>query len=300
MGSIRCTDTTRTADGSTLSTCDHTYTIQRSLYARRDIGTNLLLAVQQPGDTLVVIKELSLLQHHCKTTNPYREASLLQMACNVEGIVPLLDCLKDADHLYLVMPFRRDGDLFSLVQHSPLPEWLARNYLRQMVDILLQLKMKCHIGHHDVSLENFLLVGERLELIDFGICVQEDDDHSHMFYGKPTYVAPELVHHRKHADIYASDVWSLGVCFYSMLTALPLYENPTDAVFSILEKGHIKTLLRDNPCLSPEAKTLLCRMLDPNPSLRPSLEEVLSLIEHLPEKETWWSQCKKWFWMCLH
>lgn len=296
MVDMMCREVTRTLDGCRLEGQERSYEIKKTLYSRRDTGTNLLLAIQYPEDVVVAIKELPLVRKHCNKTNHWEEAVALQRASNVEGVIPLLDCMQDRDHLYLVMPYRRHGDLFSLVQKSPLPEPMARHYLYQMVEILLRLKQRYQMAHHDVSLENFMLMGDSLQLIDFGICVWEGRAQPSLYCGKPCYVAPELVHHREYVDIYAADIWSLGVCFYSMLTAMPLYENPMDSVYPLLEDGRTKALLHRNRWISREAKWLLYRMLHPDPACRPTLEEMLVLAIETPEPSSWWSQCSEWFW----
>lgn len=39
------------------------------------------------------------------------------------------------------------------------------------------------------------------------------------------------------ADPFAMDVWSLGVCLYTLMTGVHLYLGPHEEVFQILEEG---------------------------------------------------------------
>lgn len=93
-----------------------------------------------------------------------------------------------------------------------------------------------------------------------------------------SYLAPEVVYEEPH-DPFAADVWSLGVCLYTMLTGRPLYSSPSDQAFKVMARGGVRQVLAlyENFGLrvSQVAKDLLCLMLHADPSRRPTLEEVL-------------------------
>jgi serine/threonine protein kinase len=79
--------------------------------------------------------------------------------------------------------------------------------------------------------------------------------------------------------VSAVDMWACGVCLYTMLTGCPLYEGPDDSAFELLAMGKTADLIRYyatyGAFLEPTAQALVCRMLQPRPADRPSLEEVL-------------------------
>jgi serine/threonine protein kinase len=262
------------------------YLMGETLSWKEDKTALLVCGTRKPDDARVVIKSLPLQN---TLYDPWEEALTLQTASAVEGVIPLWECLHDADNLYLVMPFMEKGDMFSLVSEKALAEAQARHYLGQMVRVLLRLETETHLAHHDVSLENFLRDGQdNLVLIDFGISVWEKAERKrYLYYGKPCYIAPELVDHRRVHDVYAPDVWSLGVCFYSMLTARMLYETPSSKEFHQLEKGRASALLDRDRALSREAKWLLRRMLHPEPCRRPTLTEMVGLVEKETNHSFW-------------
>ena len=74
--------------------------------------------------------------------------------------------------------------------------------------------MKLHIGHRDIKPENILLVGQRAKLTDFGFAKRcwngktRKPILNNTICGTPPYQAPEI---GKKYDIFASDMWSMGV-----------------------------------------------------------------------------------------
>lgn len=84
------------------------------------------------------------------------------------------------------------------------------------------------IVHRDVSAANILLTTTGVKLIDFGICVTSGhrDLDDELLLGTPAYIAPERL--EGHPGAYASDVFSLGVVLYRMLTGRAPFPSATD------------------------------------------------------------------------
>lgn len=248
------------------------YTIGETIYVNKDGSVKMVCGIQETSNTIVAIKKLSL-----KEYQSHQELKTFQKVSTLDGVIPLLECLQDEHFIYLVMPYMKKGDLFSLVEKTSLCEDQARDYLKQMSTILLLLKQTHGLSHHDASLENFMINQDGgLLLIDFGICIYENHKgkNPYLYCGKSCYISPELAYRKKNPDIYASDVWSLGICFYSMLTSGMLYNKPSSPEFKALEMGELHNILKKDDRISPEARWLLCRMLHQNPSRRPLLEEM--------------------------
>ena len=75
--------------------------------------------------------------------------------------------------------------------------------------------------HRDIKPANILLDSEsgRAMLTDFGLAIRADDDeHLHEFAGTPGYMSPEQLRSEGHRLDGRSDVYSLGVVFYQLLT----------------------------------------------------------------------------------
>jgi len=161
---------------------------------------------------------------------------------------------------------------------------------------LLWMKHSAGLAHHDLSLENIMLTDQQQEevtIIDLGMCLRVPPSSStsttttswpvrltpQRCRGKAAYVAPEVVREEA-CDPFASDIWSLAVCLYAMLTGRPLYNSPEDQAFRVMASSGGSRKIIDvyethGLLVSPVAKDLLCRMLHADPTKRPTLEEVL-------------------------
>ena len=99
--------------------------------------------------------------------------------------------------------------------------------------------------------------------------------------GSPYYMAPEVL--RKNYGPLA-DVWSAGVILYILLCGVPPFWAETEQGVAIAVLQSVVDLQRDPwPKVSDSAKSLVMLMLNPDPSKRPSAEQVLS--------EWWCMQC---------
>lgn len=221
--------------------------------------------------------------------NVHHEIAAMQLAENIPGVVDLIEYTQDDLYTYLVMSYLPGGDLFARVDKTTkgLDEATARIYFQSIVSSLTKMK-QLGLAHHDISLDNMMLDDDdKVHLIDLGMSIKTESDTvtalavPHLYGGKSSYIAPELAHMKSAVNVFAADVWSLGVCLYNMLTAAPLYERPFDSTFSTMEKrGGMMSILKSDEKyygrhFSPQVKKLLCWMLDPDPRRRPSFEQIL-------------------------
>lgn len=89
-------------------------------------------------------------------------------------LVRLLGIYRDATHTWLESEFVSGGELFEALTAAAPGTWTEQRVCRTIWQLLQALRYLAHhnIGHRDVSLENMLVQGDIIKLMDFGQAVQ--------------------------------------------------------------------------------------------------------------------------------
>ena len=142
-----------------------------------------------------------------------------------KNIVPVLNFGQDGSLLYLVMPLITGGTLKGLLKaEQPLPLDVTRRYINELADAIDAIHAHSQrIIHRDIKPSNLLINQSdgRLMITDFGIAraMQKERPLTQGGFslGTEHYTAPEqgLGHPEP-----ASDIYSMGVVAYQMLTGL--------------------------------------------------------------------------------
>ncbi len=150
---------------------------------------------------------------------------------------------------FLVMEFLEGTDLESVREHQKrLVPLDAVHWISQACEALAEAHWR-GIVHRDLKLSNLFLARQRegipiVKVLDFGLAkVRESNtvsltDSTNIF-GSPLYMSPEQTRSAKHVDA-RTDIWSLGVCLYELLTGVSPFDAP-----SVMEV--CTRVLRDNP-----------------------------------------------------
>ena len=154
---------------------------------------------------------------------------------NHPNIVKIFDLGVSDDHAHIAMEYVPGGDLKQRIAGG-IKEKDAIAYLLQISGALAELH-KLGILHRDLKPGNIMVRHDgSLALIDFGLAkrmrLEQEITGNGEIFGTPYYMSPE----QGHADDVdeRSDVYSLGVIFYEMLTGKKPYIG-ADAMSIILK-----------------------------------------------------------------
>ncbi|EWM27797.1 serine threonine-protein kinase plk4 [Nannochloropsis gaditana] len=156
-----------------------------------------------------------------------------------QHLIGLLGCFEDRKAVYLVLELSRGGDLHKYLRRHKglLEESEAKEIIVQILSTVAFLH-RHQVLHRDIKLSNLLLEDSharplRVKLSDFGLAVavgEDGEEEKRGFegreggtsvtmrhtYGTPDYMAPEVLFDgARHGP--ASDVWSAGCLFYTLL-----------------------------------------------------------------------------------
>ncbi len=190
------------------------------------------------GGALVAVKVLSKALLSDKMCERFRNEARIcaQLGQKSIHIVRVSDYDFDSDGVpYYVMEYLQGDGLSDIVRRQPLELHRFVSMMRQIclgiqaahqgIDINGSL---CPIIHRDIKPSNMLVmqdqsIGELVKVLDFGISkvLQEDANQTSTFMGTMVYSSPEQMEGRE-LDA-RSDIYSLGVMMFEMLTGqIPL------------------------------------------------------------------------------
>ncbi|CAF88572.1 unnamed protein product, partial [Tetraodon nigroviridis] len=229
-----------------------------------------------------------------------QEADVLLHVQNHQ-LVALLDTYESPASLMLVLELLEDGRLFDyLVAHDELMEEKVSFFIREILEALQHLHT-CRVAHLDLKVRTcvrsltksklkhnfrssgvFVLQPENImvdlhsptpciKLIDLGDAVQLSVHrrYVHLLLGNPEFAAPELV--RGTPVSVATDVWSVGVLAYVMLSGVSpfLDESPEETCVNIcrLDFCFPDEYFGD---VSQAARDFVSSLLQQDPRKRPS------------------------------
>lgn len=188
------------------------------------------------------------------------------------NIITVHDFGFEENQLYIVMEYMPGMDLKTMVQKR------GRFNLAEGIPLLVQAcagigyAHRAGLVHCDIKPQNLLISPDRrLKVVDFGIAramsTIQPDEKADVVWGSPQYFSPEQA--SGNAPSPASDVYSLGVVMYEMLTGkLPFVASSSQELARMHREGAVPSPRRYNAEIPISLEQIILKVLSKEPSNR--------------------------------
>ncbi|KAL7065533.1 hypothetical protein AAHC03_05753 [Spirometra sp. Aus1] len=180
-----------------------------------------VIPIHSPEDTESVMNEVTIM-------NKLRHARLIQ----------LYDVYTKPDKITLIMELITGGELFERIidEHFDLNEDKCVRFMTEILQGVDYMHSQ-NVLHLDLKPENILCLtrtGFRIKIIDFGLARELKNQELRVLFGTPEFVAPEVISYDPVS--YASDMWSVGVICYVLLSGLSPFmgDNESETLSNIV------------------------------------------------------------------
>lgn len=207
------------------------------------------------------------------------------------NIVNLIHSFETEAHIYLVMEFCYQGDLYEAIcnGHRPLQTKHVRQFMLELVDAVAYIHSN-GVYHRDIKPENiFLSQDGAMKLGDFGLATTDKWSYE-MTVGSDRYMSPEQF------DLAgagyspaAADIWAIGICLLNILFSRNPFTTPTEADPLFLDFSRDKQSLFDVfPSMSQDTYEVIvqCMNLDPRRRSLVGAREALLRVVSFTEDES--------------
>jgi len=215
-----------------------------AVYLAEDTWIHKKVALKVPHDQDTELEEMLV------------EPRLLA-ALNHPNIVNVITAGKDGNTFYIVMEYVEGASLAHMIKEKgALAVDLSLEICKQICLGLAHAHAE-KILHRDLRPSNVLLTQDYIvKIADFGISrILDNTRYARTKIGSPPYMAPE---HLLGKAVFESDIYSLGVMMYEMMTGeLPYYDPNPSVIEGMILKG--KYLLPHEliPTFPPEIEHMI-------------------------------------------
>ena len=205
------------------------------------------------------------------------------------NIVTVFDFGLDGTSLFIVMEYVPGSDLKAIIkEHGPFkPEEALPLIIQACAGI--GYAHRSGLVHCDIKPQNMLVTPDRrLKVTDFGIAralaTISEDEQNEIVWGSPQYFSPEQA--AGTAPSPASDVYSIGVILYEMLTGrLPFIASDALDLARMHREARPTPPHRLNPMIPRELEQILLKVLSKEPSARYRTADQLGrVLENFSQK----------------
>ena len=246
------------------------YLILKKL-AAGGMGAVYLVKDSQLFDRLCVVKEMlpyyTNAAEKAEAESKFEREARLLANLRHPGIPQVYDYFIEQNRYYLVMEFVDGDNLEERLAQSggPLPEREVIDCVIQVASVLVYIDQQSPpVIHRDIKPANIILDKStgHAKLVDFGIAREAASTTGPVqssVLGTPGYSPPEQYAHNTESR---SDVFSLGATMHHLLSGLDPRQAPR-----LFEYPPLSQVV---PGISPVLEALVARMLESNPTQRPT------------------------------
>ena len=179
--------------------------------------------------------------------------------CNNNNIIKLYDIKKTKNNIYLMLEYCNEGDLMAyLKEKGRLTEDEGVEFFIQILNAFKAL-VKAKIMHRDFKLANILKHNGVIKIADFGFAkLLGNEAFANTTLGSPLNMAPEVLEGKSYNN--KADIWSVGTCFYELLTGKPPFTAKNiQELIQIIKTKPLR--FPKTPALSPVVEQVIRDML---------------------------------------
>jgi len=250
------------------------------LLGEGSFGKAFLCSKDSP-DSLCVIKQIVIEEmSESEKKDVFNEANILAKLDhqNIIKFYEVFDSKKPKHTLNIVTEYADGGDLSEKIKSqgkTPFKETEILDYFTQICLALKHIHDK-KIIHRDLKSGNvFLMKSGLVKLGDFGIAkgFEKTMDKAKTMVGTPYYLSPEIVEGKPYDN--KSDIWSLGVLLYEMMTfKMPFNANSLPMLSAKIIRGNYTP---PPSVYTKDLREIVSKCLTVNPKGRPSISEILRM-----------------------
>ncbi len=259
------------------------YVLDRPL-ARGGMGSVCVAKHPQLGRE-VAVKFLSQeLSSYPDLTQRFLSEARIAARLKHPNIVDILDFGDLEGRFYYVMELLRGHDLGVRMktQHRFSPREVLE-YVRQICSAL-EAAHRAGVVHRDLKPANvFVLEGQplRVKLVDFGVAKVLSTSGTKTRHGQvlgtPSHMAPEQALGDSPQVTAQSDIYSLGVIAYEMLSGTPVFHHESDVMLMVMHvRDPVRPLRELVPELPQQVASVIESCLAKDPKARPSSARALA------------------------